>query len=118
MNIQEELNRQRVKHIVDSYRLDGDESDSCTLYLQELLSHYPAPLVELALVESLVDHWLSMPMLRGTKFLAYTHRKLRIWEVDPISSTLTPAQFQQITGLDPAPVFGPQERPSPIERSS
>ncbi len=117
-DIQTRLNQQRVKHIVMSYGLEGDDSDSCQIYLTQLLNQYPAPLVELALVETLVDYWLNTPMIRGTQFFAHAHRRLRIWEVDAISSTITPAQFQQITGLDPTPVFGSAETlpPHPIHR--
>jgi hypothetical protein len=106
MNIRQQLNQQRVKHIVSSYQLEGQESNRFDSYLEELLQVYPHPLVELALIETLIDQWLTVPLIRGVEFLAQTHGKLRAWEDQPIVSTITPEQFQQIAGLDPTPIFG------------
>lgn len=106
MDIRQQLNRQRVQYIVSSYQLDGAESHRFDLYLEELLRVYPHPLVELAIVETLIDQWLTIPLIRGIEFLAQTHGKLKLWEEQPIVSTITPAQFQQIAGLDPTPIFG------------
>jgi hypothetical protein len=111
MEIWEQLSRQRVKHIVSSYQLGGDEATRFDGYLEDLLQSYPRPLIELALIETLVDAWLSIPLVRGVKFLSQAHDKLKTWENQPIVSTVTPAQFQQIAGLDPAPVFGSAEVP-------
>lgn len=111
MEIQEQINRQRVKHIISSYQLGGNEVSQVDTYLEELLQIYPAPLIELALIETLVDHWLDVPLEKGVKFLTQTHDKLKAWESQPIVSTITPEQFQQITGLDPSPVFGSTELP-------
>jgi hypothetical protein len=113
MEIREQVSRQRVKHIVSSYQLVGDEATRFEGYLEDLLQCYPRPLIELALIETLVDGWLSIPMTRGVKFLGQAHDKLRRWESQPIVSTVTPSQFQQIAGLDPAPVFGSEELPPP-----
>jgi hypothetical protein len=120
MEIQDQLSRQRVKHIISSYQLGGDETNQFDTYLGELLQIYPYPLVELALIETLIDHWLSVPMLRGIEFLAQVHSKLKAWESQPIISTITPEQFQQIAGLDPTPIFGSAELPPacPIVRPS
>jgi hypothetical protein len=112
MDIREQLNRQRIRHIVDSYQLSGNEGNLFELYLEELLQTYPYPLIELALVETLIDHWLSVPLARGVNFLTQTHDKLKAWESQPIVSTITPGQFQQIAGLDPTPVFGPTGLPA------
>ncbi|NJO81255.1 MAG: hypothetical protein HC827_24020 [Cyanobacteria bacterium RM1_2_2] len=106
MNIRQQLNRQRVKHIVSSYQLGGQESNRFDSYLEELLQVYPHPLVELALIETLIDQWLTVPLIRGMEFLLQTHSKLKAWENQPIVSTITPEQFRQIAGLDPAPIFG------------
>jgi hypothetical protein len=111
MEIWEQLSRQRVKHIVSSYQLGGDESTQFDRYLEELLQHYPRPLIELALVETLVDAWSAIPMVRGVSFLMKVHDKLKVWESQPIVSTITPSQFKQIAGLDPSPVFGSTEVP-------
>lgn len=120
MEIWQQLNQQRVKHIVSSYQLGGDEATQFDLYLQELLELYPCPLIELALVETLIDHWLAVPLVRGVNFLAQAHDKLKLWESQPIVSTITPEQFQHIAGLDPTPVFGSPEipPPAPIVRPS
>ena len=111
MEIWEQLSRQRIKHIVSSYELGGEEAHRFDLYLDELLQLYPRPLIELALVETIIDQWLSVPLLRGVEFLTQTHTKLKTWETQPIVSTITPEQFQQIAGLDPAPIFGSAELP-------
>lgn len=111
MKIREQLNRQRVKHIVSSYQLGGSEANCFDSYLNELLQIYPYPLIELALVETLIDQWLSVPLTRGVEFLAQTHNKLKAWENQPIISTITPEQFQHIAGLDPSPIFGTAELP-------
>lgn len=111
MEIWEQLSRQRVKHIVSSYQLAGDEGNQFNLYLDELMQIYPCPLIELALIETLIDHWLSVPLVRGIEFLTQSHDKLKAWENQPIISTITPDQFQQIAGLDPTPVFGSAELP-------
>ncbi|GAB4132838.1 MAG: hypothetical protein Fur0046_02980 [Cyanobacteria bacterium J069] len=106
----EHVNQQRVKHIVKIYALDSIEAKDFHTCLEALLSLYPAPLIELALVETLVDGWAAVPMPRGLAFMAQVRDRLRYWEtqreLDPIISTLTPQQFHHITGLDPAPIFG------------
>jgi len=112
MSMREQISRQRVKHIVSSYRLEGQEVSQFETCLDALLHSYPLPLIELALVETLVDGWASVPLVRGLAFLKQTHCKLKAWETQPIASTLTPTQFQQITGLDPSPIFG-SSTPSP-----
>lgn len=113
MKLQDHLNQQRVKHIIDSYQLDGEDSDRFTTYLDELFEAYPSPLIELAITETLVDGWVSVPMVRGIEFLRKSHDKLKEWDVKPIVSTVTPEQFHHVTGLDPTPVFGSAEFPPP-----
>lgn len=113
MDLQHQLNQQRVKHIVSSYELTGESSEAFQVYLTDLLHTYPSFLVELALTETLVDGWAAVPMVRGTEFLERAHAKLKEWETQPIVSTITPEQFQHVTGLDPIPVFGSAEVPPP-----
>lgn len=120
MEIWQQLSRQRVKHIVSSYQLGGSETNPFDAYLEELLEIYSCPLIELALIETLIDNWLSIPLVRGIEFLTQAHNKLKAWETQPIISTITPDQFQQISGLDPTPIFGSAEVPPacPIVRPS
>jgi hypothetical protein len=113
MNLGEQLNRQRVKHIASSYRLEGENLEAFSLYLEELLQNYPTPLIELALVETLVDQWVIVPMPKGCDFLQKAHALLQFWQSNAIASTITPEQFHQISGLDPCPIFGPPERSLP-----
>ena len=122
MEIAAQLRRQRIKHIVSSYQLDGDETEAFDRALELLLNHYPLPLIELALVETLVDSWLQIPLLRGCNFLDKAHEQLQAWESQilqpdsitaPCTSTISPEQFQQITGLDPAPIYGASQTASP-----
>jgi hypothetical protein len=152
MELWECVSRQRIKYVVDCYKLDGyeqdsyqcqnleanlpfspvndrhnysespDSSNSANLrqnssleffdcfedfqeYLEELFLAYPYGQIELAIVETLVASWLEIPAIRGIPYLEKVHSKLRAWESHP-RPQVTPAQFQQITGLDPAPVFG------------
>lgn len=106
MNIQEQVSQQRVKHIVNSYQLQGQDGAQFDESLADLLRAYPTPLIELALTETLVDVWLTVPLVRGNAFLKQAQQKLKTWEAQAITSTITPEQFNQITGLDPSPVFG------------
>ena len=114
MELQEEIKRQRVQHIVTSYHLDGN-TESFQAALETLLVTYPTPLVELALVETLVTYWLKVPLLRGQDFLAAVGSLLKEWEHRILLNEtgeaqaiacVTSAQFYQITGLDPTPIFG------------
>jgi hypothetical protein len=105
MEMSDRLQDQRLQHILDSYALMGDEPEKFTLSLQRLLEIYPHFLVELALVETLVKHWLRVPMPRGLAFLQGVTTRLAQWETPPVESFLTPSQFEQITGLAPHPVF-------------
>lgn len=120
MELQERIKRQRVQHIVDSYRLTG-EAESFQAALETLFAHYPMPLVELALVETLVIHWLKVPLLRGQDFLAEVSSLLKAWEhrvllnendEEPAIACVSADQFYQITGLDPTPIFGVAARSS------
>lgn len=113
MPLSNQVSQQRVKYILSSYQLSGDELSPMELYLEELFQSYPTALIELALVETLVDHWLTLPPVKGVAFLTQVHKTLRNWESHPIISTITPNQFKQITGLDPTPVFGSAELPPP-----
>lgn len=106
MEIGEQLRLQRVKHIVSSYQLSGTDDSSFHETLAILLEQYPPPLVELALVETLVNCWWQVPMPRGCSFLTRVHEQLAVWQSQPIISTIAPEHFQQITGLDPTPIFG------------
>lgn len=119
MEIEQQINQQRVKHVVSSYQLAGNDEAEFELYLEQLLQKYPPTLIELALVEILVRTWLRIPPIRGMEFLSEADKKLQEWETQPIVSAITPAQFQQITGLDPQPIFGfpKSSRVQPISRS-
>ncbi|UBF29375.1 hypothetical protein K9N68_16980 [Kovacikia minuta CCNUW1] len=117
MELGEQLNRQRVKHIVSSYQLDSEDAEAFNGYLEELLNAYSFPLIELAIVETLVDNWITIPMPKGHRFLVQVHDLMKSWEsrmIEPngfsergMVSTIAPEQFRQITGLDPTPIFGP-----------
>ncbi len=109
MNLQQRISQQRVRHIIDSYCLTGEEASPFELYLSELLSQYPAGVIELALVETLIKSWLTIPMVKGLPFLTATHEKLKQWQQtqrqEPPLPSLTPSQFTQITGLDAQAAF-------------
>jgi hypothetical protein len=105
-DIQERISRQRVKHIVESYQLEGSDGDAFFEYLEDILKSFAHPLIELALVEALVQAWKTVPMVKGIPFLQDVHTQLKGWQKEPIMSTLSRHQFEQITGLDGAVIFG------------
>ena len=117
MEIAEHLKRQRVKYIVSSYELDGSEPEAFNQYLDTLLTQYSSSLVELALAETLVTNWLSVPLVRGCGFLKQVQALLERWADQTRIHTITPDQFQQITGLDPTPIFGQVRVPQTPSRS-
>lgn len=80
MDIQERITRQRVKHIVDSYQLDGNDVDAFANYLNKLLETYPQSLIELALTEAIVKGWSKVPMQKGMPFIYGVHERLRSWQ--------------------------------------
>ena len=106
MTIQAQIDRQRLQYIIDNYQLQGDDdSDSFGSALAELLENYPTPIVELAVVETIVSGWLNVPLVRGCVFLYQVHEQLLLWHNYSIVSTLTATQFQSITGLSPNPIL-------------
>lgn len=117
MELWSQVSRQRVKHIVDSYHLDGEEVAHCAGCLEDWGELFPTPAIELALVEVLLGNWLTIPMPRGKAFFDQVQALLLQWQVASVSTTLSPEQFQQITGLDPGPVFGSPELPPPSPAS-
>jgi hypothetical protein len=107
MELWEQISRQRVHYIIDSYELQGDEIEDFEDYLEELLIAYAPPQIELAIVETIVASWLKLPLIKGTEFIKQAHERLKAWEgISNFKTSLTGSQFQQITGLDPTPVFG------------
>jgi hypothetical protein len=106
MEVWEKISRQRVKYIVDSYQLDGNDDEDFDEYLEDLLQAYAPPQIELALVEVLIESWRITPLVRGVVFLERSHELLKDWENKPIAPHISPTHFRLITGLDPTPVFG------------
>lgn len=111
MKLEERLNRQRVQYIVTSYSLDSENPQQFAADLNNLFDRYPTALIELALVEALVDNWLSIYSVKGGGFLNQVDRQLQRWQSETITSTITPEQFSQITGLTSDPVFGSSNDP-------
>jgi len=103
VNLSSQLQQQRLQHIIDSYRLDDGAVVTFRRKLDRLLARYPSPLIELALVETLVQQWASPPLVRGLPFLTQVEDRLQTWAVQPAIRTFTPEQFHQITGLTLAP---------------
>ena len=106
MEIWEKISRQRVRYIVDSYQLEGEDDEYFDDYLEDLLQAYPPPQIELALVQVLTESWQTIPIVRGIDFLERSHQLLKSWEDTVISSKISPVHFRLITGLDPTPIFG------------
>jgi hypothetical protein len=108
MELWEQISRQRVQYIIESYQLHGEAiAADFDEYLEDLLAAYPPPQIELAMVETIITSWLQIPLTKGMKFIEQAHDRLKEWE-DPASSKtfVTASQFHQITRLDPTPVFG------------
>lgn len=103
-DLQDYFDRRRPWHIVDSYRLFGDEGDDCRRELQVWLEAVPPALVELALVETLVAAWRTVPLPRGRRFLQRAQGWLEEWQAGQRSIHIQPSQFRAVTGLDPEPV--------------
>lgn len=107
--VQQRIAQQRIQHIVDSYSLTGNQAEAFEAYLSNLLEQHPPGLIELALVQTLVKNWLSVPMKKGVPFLVIAQDQLNHWQLqsedDRLASALTPSQFEQITGLDPTVAF-------------
>ncbi|EDX84174.1 hypothetical protein S7335_1871 [Synechococcus sp. PCC 7335] len=104
-NLQQRIGQQRVQHIVDSYLLAGNEPAAFDAYLHTLLSQHPDGLVELALVETLVRNWLTIPMQKGVPFLTTAQDQIEQWLQGLEHVSLTQSQFHHITGLDPKTAF-------------
>ena len=128
MTLDDQIKKQRVKHIVSSYQLDGEDGEACTHYLDELLDRYASSLIELAFAETIAQNWAQMPMPRGIPVFEQVHALLKSWETRATStdrtsgaalSSLNPDDFQHITGLDPSSIFEPfdsQPPPSIVRR--
>jgi hypothetical protein len=101
MKLQERIDQQRLDHIITSYALVGEDTLCFQSYLQDLLRHYPTPLIELSLVEVLVRHWSLPPLPRGIPFLQEAWAILHQWEQGEGTSSITSIQFEWITGLTP-----------------
>lgn len=80
MDIQRCIIRQRVRHIVDSYQLDGNDADTFAEYLNQLLDTYPQSLIEIALTEGIIKGWSQVPMQKGMSFIQEVHERLRSWQ--------------------------------------
>lgn len=106
MTLQEQIQQQRIKHIVSSYQLDGENHEMCEACLTAMLQLYPTGLIELALVETIVQNWARVPMVRGIEFFQQVETRLNQWQNDVISVSFSPTEFQLVTGLDPSPIFG------------
>lgn len=113
MTLEEHISRQRVKYIVSSYQLEGDDPAVFNPALDQLLQTYAAPILELALAETLVELWLTVPLPRGLDFLQRAEDRLQQWVRSGVCSRLDPDQFQLVTGLDPTPVFQTLDFPPP-----
>jgi hypothetical protein len=116
MTLQEQVQQQRVKHIVSSYQLDSEDADLCESCLAELLQLYPTGLLELALVETIVQNWAQVPMVRGIQFFRQVQDLLKDWQSNEISISFSPDEFQLVTGLDASPIFGAPPTPSIVQR--
>lgn len=114
MTLQEQIQQQRVKHIISSYQLDGENCQMCDACLTAMLQLYPTGLIELALVETIVQNWARVPMVRGIEFFQQVETLLSQWQTDAEASlhgyvfavSFNSTEFQLVTGLDASPIFG------------
>lgn len=116
MTLQQQIQQQRVRHIISSYQLNGEDGELCDTCLTAMLQVYPTGLIELALVETIVQNWARVPMLKGIEFFQQVETLLAQWQTSAISVSFSPTEFQLITGLDATSIFGSQEMPSIAQR--
>ncbi|MER3434336.1 MAG: hypothetical protein C4288_13140 [Leptolyngbya sp. ERB_1_1] len=117
MTLQQQIQQQRIKHIISSYQLDGENCDSCDACLSAMLQRYPTGLIELALVETIVQAWARVPMVKGIEFFQQVETLLNYWQTNSIAVSFDPTEFQLMTGLDASPIFGsPSSPPSIAQR--
>ncbi|MEP0915920.1 hypothetical protein NC981_03750 [Leptolyngbya sp. DQ-M1] len=114
MSLQQQIQQQRIKHIISSYQLDGEDHELCDACLTAMLQLYPAGLIELALVETIVQNWARVPMVRGIDFFRQVQELLDQWQTDSIAVSFDAAEFQLVTGLDASPIFGSPSSPASI----
>jgi hypothetical protein len=115
MTLQQQVDRQRVKYIVSSFRLAGDEATRFTDRLEALFDQYPLAWLELAIAEVVVLNWLIVPMPRGLEVIRQVQNLLRQWERHGVNHLLNPQEFQRVTGLDPNPVFQALTNPALLQ---
>lgn len=114
MTLQEQIQQQRVRHIISSYQLDGEDHELCAACLTAMLQLYPTGLIELALVETIVQNWARVPMIKGVEFFRQVEALLTQWQTDAIAVSFNPDEFQLVTGLDASPLFGSSSSTSTI----
>jgi hypothetical protein len=105
ITLRQRVDQQRVKHIIESFHLCGQDGIRFDDRLGQLLGQYPSTWIELAIAEVLVLNWLIVPMPRGLEVLRQVHNLLAQWQDHGLTNLLTELEFQRITGLDPLPVF-------------
>ncbi|MFM2430555.1 MAG: hypothetical protein RLZZ511_1768 [Cyanobacteriota bacterium] len=113
MTLQQRVEQQRVKHIIESFQLAGPAGDDrrsvedhrFAARLDCLFADYPSRWLELAIAEVLVLNWLVVPLPRGLVLLQQVQNVLQQWQQNGLTNFLSEAEFQRITGLDPTPVF-------------
>ena len=121
MDIQERITRQRVKHIVDSYQLDGNDVDAFADNLAKLLDSYPQSLIEIALVEGIIKGWSEVPMQRGMPFIQGVQERLRSWQskLDPSSQLFSTFQsVPTVTALGGTSIDVRAAESSPVDPDS
>lgn len=114
MTLQEQIQQQRVRHIISSYQLDGEDHELCAACLTAMLQLYPTGLIELALVETIVQNWARVPMVKGMEYFQQVEELLTQWQTDAIAVSFSPTEFQLVTGLDASPIFGSPNSTSTI----
>ncbi|HTL87787.1 MAG TPA: hypothetical protein VL134_00185 [Leptolyngbya sp.] len=114
MTLQQQIQQQRVRHIVSSYQLDGENNELCDACLTAMLQLYPTGLIELALVETMVQNWARVPMPKGIDFFQQVETLLNQWQTSAIAVSFSPTEFQLVTGLDASPIFGSSSSTTPI----
>ncbi len=103
--LQQRVDQQRVKYIIESFQLAGQDGRDFYRRLDQLFASYATTWLELAFAEVLVVNWLIIPMPRGLEVLGQVHSLLEQWQYNGLTHLLTEQEFYRITGLDPAPVF-------------
>ena len=103
MDLQTRIQRQRIYHIIDSYNLRGNDSIEFNQRLEHLFADYETTAIELAIVDTLVEVWMTLPPVKGLDFID----KVKFRLTANLPAIVSANHYRAITGLDGSHLFMP-----------